>query len=168
MAARPVPSRIINIFLIASAAAQAFVCLLIGWIVPPAFRSLYGLKTLDEARVLMPTITRFVSEHSWVIALAFVAVCLSSLVAVRRFPGSTVQCMVVGLCAQALVTWLAMFCFCFYGFTGPMSLHHGAEFELSEFVSFGAGVFPVTLLLVLAPTIVALRPRMISNHDGAA
>jgi hypothetical protein len=145
--------------------AQAFVCLVVAAIVPGAFVAIYGLKTRGETLVLMPDITRYASEHSWFIVLLLVAACVGSLVAVHRFARSTVQCMAVGLCAQALVAWSAMFCFCYMGFTGPMSLHHDSEFEFFKFVSFGAGVFPVTLLLILTPMIVALWPRLISRPE---
>ena len=156
-------TRIASFLLIASAVTFSFVCVLIAWLVPPAFRSLYGLKSLDEVRDFMPAITRVASDHSWFIAVLLAGVCLASLVALRRLPDRTVQCITVGLCAQGLVTWVAMFCFCFEGFTGPMSLHHGPEFEFPQFASFGAGVFPVTLLLVVAPIIAALWPRLISK-----
>ncbi len=157
------PTQVASILLLASAAAQSFVCVLIAWIVPPAFHSIYRLKSLHEAWDLMPPITRFASENSWLIVIALGAVCLGSLLALRRFPERTIHCMTVGLCAEGFVTWLAMFCFCFDGFTGPMSLHHGPEFELPQFISFGAGVFPVTLLLVVAPIIAALWPRVNSK-----
>lgn len=157
------PTRIASILLLASAAAQSFVCVLIAWIVPPAFRSIYRLKSLDEAWDFMPPITRFASEHSWLIVIALAGVCLGSLLALRNFPERTIQCMAVGLCAESFVTWFAMFCFCFDGFTGPMCLHHSPEFELPQFVAFGAGVFPVTLLLIVAPMIAALWPRVISK-----
>lgn len=149
------PTRIASILLLASAAAQSFVCGLIARIVTPAFHSIYRLKSMDEAWDLMPPITRFASKQSWLIVIALGAVCLGSLLALRRFPERTIHCMTVGLCAEGFVTWLAMFCFCFDGFTGPMSLHHSPEFELLQFVSFGAGIFPVTLLLLVAPMIAA-------------
>ena len=156
-------TRIASLLLIASAVTLSFVCVLVAWLVPPAFRLMYGLKSLDEVREFMPTITRLASDHPWFIAVLLAAVCVASLVALRRLPDSVIQCIVVGLCAQGLVTWAAMFCFCFEAFTGPMSLHHGPEFEFLQFASFGAGVFPVTLLLVAAPLIAALWPRVISR-----
>jgi hypothetical protein len=155
---------ITSLLLIASAVTQSFVCLLISSLVTPFFRSTYGLKSWGEAREFMPTITRLASDHSWFIAVLFAAVCVASLVALRRLPDSPIQCIVVGQCALGLVTWASMFCFCFEGFTGPMSLHHGPEFEFIQFASFGAGVFPVTLILVVAPVISALWPRLISKR----
>ena len=156
-------TRIASFLLIASSVTFSFVCVLIAWLVPPAFRSLYGLKSLDEVRDFMPSITRVASDQSWFIAVLLAGVCLASLVALRRLPDRKVQCITVGLCAQGLVTWAAMFCLCFEGFTGPMSLHHGPEFGFPEFVSFGFGVFPVTLALVVTPLLCALWPRVISK-----
>jgi hypothetical protein len=155
--------RIASFLLITSAVTLSFVCVLIAWLVPPAFRSLYSLKSFDEVREFMPAITRLASDHSWFIAVLLAGVCFASLVALRRLPDRAVQCITVGLCAQGLVMWAAMFCFCFEGLTGPMSLHHGPEFDVVTFVLFGAGVFPVTLLLVVAPMIAALWPRVISK-----
>ncbi|MEO7678234.1 MAG: hypothetical protein ABIV39_15865 [Verrucomicrobiota bacterium] len=157
-------TRIASLLLIASAVTQSFVCLLIASLVTPFFRSTYRLKSWEEAREFMPTITRLASDHSWFIAVLLAAVCVASLVALQRQPDSPIQCIVVGLCAQGLVTWAAMFSFCFEGFIGPMSLHHGKEFEFFQFASFGTGVFPVTLLLVAAPLISALLPRLISKQ----
>jgi hypothetical protein len=134
------PARIASILLVASAAAQSFACVLIARIVAPTFLSLYRLESLDEARDFMPPITRFASEHSWLIAIALAAVCFGSLLTLRRFPERTMQCLAVGLCAEGLVTWSAMFCFCFSAFTGLMCLHHGP-----------------------APMIAALWPRVISK-----
>lgn len=152
------PTRIASFLLLASAAALSFVCVLFARLVPSAFRSLYGLKSSDEVRDFMPAISRLASDHSLLIAILLLGVCLVALVALRRLPDRTVQCIILGLCAQGLVTWTAMFCFFFKGFTGPMSLHHRPEFDLLQFASFGAGIFPVTLLLVLLPMIAALWP----------
>ena len=152
--------RIASFLLTASAATLSFVCVVIAWLVPHAFRVLYSLNSLEGVREFMPTITRLATDHSWFIAVFLAGVCFVSLMALRRLPDRTVQCITAGLCVQGFVTWAAMFCFCFEGFTGPKSLHCGPAFD---FVSFGAGVFPVTLLLVLAPMIAALWPRVISK-----
>ena len=119
---------------------MAFVCVLIGWLTPPAFRAMYGLKSLDAVRDFGPTITQLACEHTWLIDVVFATVCFGSLAAVRLRSDRPVQCIAVGLCAQDLVTWAAMFCFCFVGFTGPMCLHQGPEFELVSFAAFGAGI----------------------------
>jgi hypothetical protein len=55
-------TRIACLLLIASAVTQAFVCLLIASLVTPFFRSTYALKSWDEAREFMPTITRVASD----------------------------------------------------------------------------------------------------------
>lgn len=154
------PIRIASFLLVSSAVTLSFVCVLLAGLVPPAFHALYGLKSLIEVREFMPTITRLASDHSWFIVVLLAGVCFASLVALRRFPDRTVQCITVGLCAQGLVTWTAMFCFCFEGLTGPMCMHHGPEFDIVSFISFGAGIFPVTLLLVVAPMIAALWLRV--------
>jgi hypothetical protein len=161
------PTCIASIFLIAAAAIQSFVCICLGQVVPQAYRSLYHLKSLEEERVFIPAITLFASDHSWLIALALATVCAASIAALRRFPEKTVPCMTVGLCAQGLVTWSAMFCFCFEGFTGAMCLHHGPEFEFFQFVSFGAGVFPITLLLIVVPMIAAFSSGTISRRESS-
>lgn len=150
------PTRIAAILLVASAATQAFVCLWIALLVPSFFRVAYGQKSMDETLAFMPTVTRMVSEYSWLIAVGFALVCLTALAALRRGPEKIVQTVAVGLCAQGFVTWLAMFCFCFDGFLGPVRLNRGPEFDLSQFLSFAAGVFPVTFLLLLSPMIAAL------------
>lgn len=138
-------------------------CIWIALLVPPFFRVAYGQKSMDEALTSMPAITRMVSEHSWLIAVGFALVCLTALAALRRGSDKIVQTLAIGLCAQGFVTWLAMSCFCFDGFIGPLRLNRGPEFDSSRFMGFSAGVFPVTFLLILSPIIAALRPRTQSD-----
>ena len=157
------PTRIASFLLMATAVTLSYVSVLIAGLVPPAFRAMYGLKSLEEVREFMPTLTRLASDHSWFIALLLAGVCLTSMMLLRRLPDRPVQCITVGLCAQMLVMWAAMFCFCFEGFTGPMSMHHGPEFDAVSFVSFGTGVFPVTFVLIIATLVGALWPRAISR-----
>ena len=156
-------NRIANFLLLASAGVLSFVCVVSGHLFPQTFRALYRLKTLDETRAFMPAITRLAADYSWTLPVFLVGICLCSFVVLRRLPDKTVPCITVGLCAQGLVTWAAMFCFCYPAFTGGMCLHHGPEFEFERFVSCGAGVFPVTFVLLLAPMIVVFWPRVISR-----
>lgn len=158
-------NRIAAILLVASAATQAFVCIWIALLVPQFFRVAFGHKSMDEALASMPAVTRLVSEHSWLIAIGFALVCLTALAALRRCPEKTMPTLAIGLCAQGFVTWLAMFCFCFEGFIGPVRLSRGPEFDSSRFMGFAAGVFPVTFLLILSPMIAALWPRVISKSS---
>jgi hypothetical protein len=157
------PNRIANFLLLASAGVLSFVCVVIGHIFPQMFRALYGLKTLDETRAFMPAITRIAADYSWTLPVFLAGICLCSFVVLRRLPDKPVPCITVGLCTQGLVTWAAMFCFCYPAFTGGMCLHHGPEFEFERFASCGAGVFPVTFVLLVAPMIVAFWPKVISK-----
>ena len=55
--------------------------------------------------------------------------------------------------------WAAMFCFCYDGFTGPVSLTKGKPFSLANFIGFGWGVFPATLVLMLIPMVAVFRGK---------
>lgn len=161
-----ISTRIASLLLIAAAGILSFICVLVGWLVPPAFCSFYGLNSFEEARSSMPGITRLASDYSWFFAVVIGAVCIGALVAIRQHSSRIVQCITVGLCAQGIVVWLAMFSFFYDGFTGSMCLHHGPKFELLQFVSVGAGVFPVTLALVLTPLLVAVWPRKVRDSGN--
>lgn len=149
-------ARIAAILLVASAATQAFVCMWIALLIPSFFRAIYNLKSPDDLLIIMPTITRLISDQSWIIAVAFAIVAFVALIALRWRSEKVVNILAVGLCAQGIVTWLTMFSFCYDGFLGDMSLHRKPEFSGNQFLRFAGGVFPVTLLLILAPMIAAL------------
>ena len=76
----------------------------------------------------------------------------------NRSSGKDVGTMLIcGLCLQGLIVWSAASCFCYDAFTGDMSLHRAAEFQFGTFLTACFGVFPATLLALLAPiTAVAL------------
>jgi hypothetical protein len=111
--------------------------------------------------------TRVASEHTWVFVLGILLVVVASVIGLKRSPGNALQITVVGLCMQGALVWVAMFCFCYSGFCGPMTLHHGPAFDPAEFVSFEAGVFPITLAALLAP-IIALCIHRKKRKDDAA
>ena len=157
------PNRIAIFLLTSVAATLAFVFMWIAWLVPRLFFSVYHVKTWDDLRDFMSPITKLATDYSWFIALLFGAVWLASILALRRFPDRTIQCVTVGLCAQGLVAWSAMFCFLYDELLGPMSMHHDPAFDFDTFIAFGGGVFPITLLFIVAPIIVALLPSKISR-----
>lgn len=163
------PIRTASILVVATAMTQAFASALIAKMIHPAFLLMYnyGSKTsLDETRMFIPQITRLASENSWLIAIVLATVCLCSLVALRRYPERTVECIAVGLCGQGLVTWSAMFCFFFFGFLGSGGVNRQPKFEVDQFLSFGGAIFPATLVLVIAPVIAALWPRKAASDSG--
>lgn len=160
---RSMSTCIASFLLLASGVILSFVCLVVAWIIPQVFFWLYRPKSFYEVRELMPAVTRIATDFSWLFAVLIAAVSLAGVVYLWRLSDRVVECITAGLCAQGLITWTAMFCFFFDGFTGPMCMHHGPEFEFPQFVSLGFGVFPVTLLLVVAPLIMALWPRAIAK-----
>ena len=156
-------TRIAAILLVASATAHAFVCILIALLVPAFFRVIYHIESHDDLLIRMPTITRIVTDHAWFIAIAFAIVCCAALIALRWRSQKVVQILALGLCAQGLVTWLAMFSFCYDGFQGGMSLHHDSDFTFPQFMTFAGGVFPATFLLLLVPMIAAMWRKDVST-----
>ena len=157
------PVRIAISLLTAFAVTLSFVLMLIAWIVPPFYCSLYRIKSLGEFRDFVPYTTLFAADHSWLIALLLGASWLVSVLIIRRFPDRTIHCLTVGLCVQALVAWLAMFCFFSNEFLGPISMHHDPAFDFGTFIAFGFGVFPITFLLIIAPMIFTFLPSKISR-----
>jgi hypothetical protein len=153
-----VPARTAGLLLVAAGIAQALVCVVVAACAPHYFTILYRLETLGKAWEFMPTITRVAVRGAFVIPLLHALVCVVSLFWLKRCPDRILTVATVGLCAEGLVTWSTMFCFCFEGFTGLMCMHHGPRFELPEFLTFAWGVFPITLILILAPMAAALWP----------
>ena len=156
-------TRIAATLLVASATAHAFVCILIALLVPAFFRVIYHIESHNDLLIRMPTITRLVTDHAWFIAVAFAIVCGAALIALRWRSQKVVQVLALGLCAQGLVTWLAMFSFCYDGFQGGMSLHHDSDFTFPQFMTFAGGVFPATFLLLLVPMIAAMWRKDVST-----
>jgi hypothetical protein len=100
----------------------------------------------------MPPITQFAARFYWAFALAVVLICVVVVTLLRQSPTRLLQLLAIGLSAQALVVWFAMFCYCYLGLTGSMSLpFHDARFEFAQFFQFAFGVFPVTLGAILIP-----------------
>jgi hypothetical protein len=141
--------------LVCTAVGLSFLILFIADLVAPFFKVTYRLK-LAEVYSLMPPVTRVASENAWVFAVLIIFVCASSLRGVRR-AGRTSDWITLGICGQALVFWIAMFCFCYDGFTGPVSLTRGPQFNIANLLGFGWGVFPVMFVLMLIPMVAVLR-----------
>jgi hypothetical protein len=154
---KPVMSILLASFILAASAVVAsYVVLLVGHVLPKLFANAYLIApSSSDLVILMPPLTQFATRHTWVFALAIVLICVAVVLLFQR-PGARVSPLVaIGLSAQALVVWFAMFCFCYDGFGGGMCLHHGPEFEFSQFMQFAFGVFPVTLCAIVVPGLFA-------------
>ncbi len=149
--------RLTSALLLGSTLGLSHVVLLVGWVTPDAYRSIYRLKSLQEAREIMPNFTELAVDHSWVFAVAMGLVGFVTTIFIHRMPERKIPFVTIGLCGQWLVAWLAMLAFLFKAVAGDMSLHHGPEFDPSAFMCFGAGVFPVTLTAVLLPLFLAVK-----------
>jgi|GEM_PF-7026801 len=144
--------RIPTLLLVSTAIVSAYLIFLIGDFVPRFFEVAYR-ETPKEAMNLMPTPTFLASRHSWVFALTILSLSFATLARLKLQPNRAVPICTIGLCSQGAIFWLAMFCFCYEGFCGPMTLHHASEFNPVEFVRFELGVFPISLIALLAPVI---------------
>ena len=145
--------------ILATAVASSYVTWLVGEITPPLFRSLFCTASLAEALALMPPITRFAADHCWAFTVVNALLCSVAVPCLRRIPDKAPQLAMGTCCGIGLVSWAAMFCYRYEGFTGPMCLHHGPEFDLLNFLSFGRGVFPVTLAVLAASGVTIFFPR---------
>ena len=149
-------TRLASLILAASAVVSSYIVILIGHVLPKLFATIYGISSPTDLIILMPPITQFATRHTWVLVLATALVCVVVVLLFQR-PGARVSRLVaVGLSAQALVVWFAMFCYCYDGFSAPICLHHSSEFKFAQFIRFAFGVFPVTLCAIVAPGLFAL------------
>lgn len=145
-------TRLPSLLLAAVAAAASYVVIVVGDFVPRFLEVGLKLKAEEVAAIMLPP-TRFAVGSSWVFVVTLLLAVAVALLLFRMHPGQVVRVTVATLCVEAVVVWIAFFCYCYGGFCGPMSLHHGPEFDALEFCRFEGGVFPVTLVLILIPLI---------------
>ena len=138
-----------------SAFVLTYVISLVRGFLPKYYEIVYNLKPSEVAEVMHDP-TRLALEYSWAYGLAMILIMVVSVVVLVRHPARCIEAVVIGLCAIAMVFWLAMFCFCYEGFCGPMSLHEPPEFSLLEFLRFSDGIFPISLTGLTIPVIVLL------------
>ena len=152
----PVSTRLATLVLVGSTVVSSYIVLLIGYVLPRLFAHIFSIRSQSDLDILIPPITRFAARHAWIFAFAATLVFLAVFILTRRFPRRAFQLVVIGLSVQALVFWFAMFCYCFDGLRGSMSLHHDSHFEFAEFFQFAFGVFPVTLCAIVISGLFAL------------
>ncbi len=141
----------------ASTLVSSYIVLLVGYVLPPFFAALYRLETLSQLDVLLSPVTKFAVQYAWAFASVSCFIFAVAVILIRRSPAQVLQFVTVGLCAQALVVWVAMFCF-FYGeLCGPISMHHRPWFNWEYFFKFASAVFPVSLCAIVIPGFFALR-----------
>lgn len=148
------------LLLTCSAIVFAYVVGRIGSFLPKFFEVAYRLKP-SEVASFMHIPTRFASENPWAFGLAMIFILAATVVALRRQSARDLKIAVVSLCAQGTIVWIAMFCFCYEGFCGPMGLHAEPEFSFVEFMRFEGSVFPISFAGLVTPIIfliVAWRP----------
>ena len=139
-----------NLLMVCSAIGLSHILVVVATVFPALYSGTYRIARVEsEDFMLAPA--RFAVHHTWlfvvflgIVALIFVLRNLSS----SENVGNMLVC---GLCLQGLIVWSAAFCFCYDAFTGDMSLHRGPEFEFGTFLTAYFGVFPATLLALLAP-----------------
>ena len=157
-------ARLASFVLASTTVVASYIVLLISYVLPSFFFAIFRFATPSDLAILVPPITQFAARFAWAFALAVALVCIILVIMLRQSPSRCLQFLAIGLCAQALVVWLAMFCYCYLGLTGSMSLHHDARFEFAHFFQFAFGVFPVTLCAILIPGLFA----MLSPNDRNA
>ena len=159
-------TRLASVVLAGSTVVASYIVLLIADIYPKRFANIYGLPSSTHPDILFATCTKFVVRYPWVFVSATALIWLVAVNFVRRFPARVLKFLAIGLSAQALVVWLAMFCFCYEEFQDFISLHHSPRFEFTAFCQFAYGVFPVTLLAIVTPAIIALIPTTPPSISG--
>lgn len=144
------PKSSLVLLLTCSALVFGYVVFRIGTFVPRFFAVSYKLKP-NELANFMSTPTRLASEYAWSFGLALLLILAVTVAALRRRPAHSLEIAVVSLCAQGAVAWIAMFCYFYEAFCGPMCLHAEPQFSLVEFLCFEGGVFPISLAGLAAP-----------------
>lgn len=132
---------------------------------PNYFQVCYRLSGADVITYLqMPT--RFAIEQYWIFPGLMVIIAAASIKCVKscRFPLLNVT--LASICAQLAVAWLAMFLFCYEGFSDTFSIHRGPTFCFLNFIKFGGGIFPITLIFLIGTLVLFGKPFWPPNRTN--
>jgi hypothetical protein len=146
----------VDLLLISLAIVLSFIIVVIAEILPRLFEIIYQIKTTKDLMDFIPNITRVAFQNSWSFAATLAVISIAGIFQLHRWPNQILKFTILNLCLQTFVFWIAMFCYCYDGFLGPMSLHHDPEFDLANFIGFCWGIFPVSLVAILIPVPFAL------------
>lgn len=159
-----ISTRLAVLILTASTVVSSYIMLFVGCVLPKFFATAFNTNSASDLDILIPPITRLAVRYSWAFALLAATICLTAVILCHRPRARLLHLVAGALSAQGLVVWFAMFCSCYDGLTGPVSMHHSPELEFAPFVHFAFGAFPVTLCAMAAPGLFAL----LSPHDRNA
>ena len=135
----------------------------VGRLLPKYFQVAYRLN-LGEVADFMPAPTRFACENAWAFRVALIFMLVASFVALYRKPAHCQKIPINGLCVQGTRVWIAMFCYCYEGFCGPVSLHTGPQFSLVEFMQFEGAIFPIALAGLAVPVAFSFVGKRVLPH----
>ena len=159
-------TRLAGLILTASTVVSSYIVLFVSYVLPKFFATVFNAKSASDLDILIPPITRFAVRYAWAFALFAAAICMAAVLLCQRPRARILQLVAGALSAQGLVVWFAMFCYCYDGLTGPVSMHHSPELEFWSFVHFAFGVFPFTLCAIVAPGLFALFSPNDRNASG--
>jgi D-alanyl-lipoteichoic acid acyltransferase DltB (MBOAT superfamily) len=145
-----------TILLTTFAIGICYFVLLGGPLLPYILSLLYRTPDLKLIQEGMALPTRLAVDYAWVIALLVALATIISIILAFRNRARRFQFTILGLCSQFILLWLTLFAFFYDSFLGPMDLFHGPEFDFREFFEVGFGMFPITLIGLLAAFITAL------------
>jgi len=146
----------VGLLLLPAAYVFAHITTLVANLTPRFFEITYKLKPSEDAEFI-PEPTQIAVYYSWIFAISYGMIALTGVFLASRRPALTVQLLTTGLSLQAFIFWVAMFCFCYEGFLGPMTLHSGPDFDFSYFFQFGFGIFPICLIAIVVPIFFAFK-----------
>ena len=149
-------SRLADTIILATTVICCYFVILFGMVLRKFFWEAYHMTSVKEFEYFMPRISSLAADHAWGFAVLIGVVGLATSCCFRFKPVRVLEILAMGLCGQALITWLALFCYCYNGFLGGISMHHGPNFELDSFIKCAFGLFPVTLVLILIPLSLAI------------
>ena|SRR5579862_5276257 len=147
--------RPVTLLLLPSTVVFCYIVALMGQGVPIFYLHTYSPKSLDEARAFMPGITRLAADYAWIFDSSLALIALMVFVSLYWRPGLILRTTIIALCGQAIIVWIAMFCFFYEAFT-RFSIRSGTTFEFQQFLTVYFGIFPLTLGAILVPLVVAV------------
>ena len=159
----------VTLLLVAFSVISAYLLFTAADFVPVFFHVAYKVS-YSEIGLFMPRITGVACKSAPALALICGFCAMFTVIWINRRKTDSVLPLMLCLCTQGLILWLAAFGFCYDGFLGGMTMHSGPDFDMGQFLQFEDGVFPVTLIVLIAPLVwlFATRKRSKPIANGQA
>ena len=100
-----------SLLLLSAAIVLSHAIIFTGSTIRRFFAVSYNVRSSNEVDLLMPRVTQLASDYSWIFAVVLALIVAAACFFMSRHPEMIQHQLVLSLCAEALVFWIAMFLF---------------------------------------------------------